>query len=166
MHITIDRAKPTDAQLILDYLKQVGGETDNLTFGAEGMPFSAQEEAAYIAQFENSKDSIMLVAKDGDKIVGIGTLERLPRRMNHRGDLGLSVAKSHWNKGIGSELMEKLLGFARENGFEIVDLQVRSDNISAIHIYHKFGFQKLGTHPAFHKVKDNDVGFDYMYRKL
>ena len=45
MAISIEKAVPSDAALILDYLKQVGGETDNLTFGAEGHPFSAESEA-------------------------------------------------------------------------------------------------------------------------
>ncbi len=166
MGITIDRARPTDAEAILDYLKQVGGETDNLTFGAEGMPVSVEEEAAFIRQFENTQDRIMLVAKEGGKPVAVGTLERLPRRMDHRGELGISVIKDCWNKGIGSQIMKNLLAFAKENGFEIVDLQVRSDNCSAIHLYEKYGFRKIGTHPAFHKVGEENVGFDYMYLEL
>ncbi|MEI3129722.1 MAG: hypothetical protein V8S89_02340 [Oscillospiraceae bacterium] len=28
----------------MDYLKQLGGETDNLSFGAEGLPFTVAEE--------------------------------------------------------------------------------------------------------------------------
>lgn len=42
MNITIQRATTADAAAILEHLKQVGGETDNLTFGAEGMPFSIE----------------------------------------------------------------------------------------------------------------------------
>ena len=48
MTVTIQKAAPSDAAEILDYLKQVGAETDNLTFGAEGLPFTAEQEAAYI----------------------------------------------------------------------------------------------------------------------
>ena len=35
MKIKIEKALPEDAVSILEYLKIVGGETDNLTFGAE-----------------------------------------------------------------------------------------------------------------------------------
>lgn len=38
MNITIEKTAKQDAAAILEYLKIVGGETDNLTFGAEGMP--------------------------------------------------------------------------------------------------------------------------------
>ena len=37
---TITRARPEDAAALLDYLKIVGGETDNLSFGAEGVPLA------------------------------------------------------------------------------------------------------------------------------
>ena len=39
MGIIIEKATPSDAAMLLEYLKKVGGETDNLTFGPEGMPF-------------------------------------------------------------------------------------------------------------------------------
>ncbi len=34
----IERARAEDAAALLDYLKIVGGETENLSFGAEGVP--------------------------------------------------------------------------------------------------------------------------------
>ena len=134
MSIIIEKASPTDAALILEYLKQVGGETDNLTFGAEGLPFSVESEAEFISGMEKSCDDIMLVAKDGSKIIGNASLTRLPRRMKHRGDFAVSVAKEYWNKGVGSQLLHEVINFAKENSFEIIDLQVRSDNLSAIHL--------------------------------
>lgn len=166
MGIVIGRASCTDAQAILDYLKQIGGETDNLTFGAEGLPCTVEEEAGRIRQMEQSRDEVMFVAKDGDRIVGDASLSRLPRRMQHRGDLGISVIREYWNRGIGSALLEAVLRFAEENGFAIVELQVRSDNVPAIHLYEKFGFQKMGTHPGFFKIGNREIPFDYMYRNI
>ena len=34
---TIERARPEDAAALLEYLKIIGGETDNLSFGPEGV---------------------------------------------------------------------------------------------------------------------------------
>ena len=62
MAISIEKAVPSDAALILEYLKQVGGESDNLTFGAEGLPFSVESEAEFISGMEYSNDAVMLVA--------------------------------------------------------------------------------------------------------
>ncbi len=166
MNIVIERACASDAAQILEYLKQVGGETDNLTFGKEGMPFSVAEEADYIAKMENSHDDIMLTAKQGEKIVGIATLNRLPRRMAHRGDFGVSVLKSHWGEGIGSKLLEEIINFAKSNSFTVIDLQVRSDNIRAIRLYEKYGFAISGTHPAFHRIGNENIPFNFMFLEL
>ena len=166
MDVSIKKAAPSDAAMLLEYLKQVGGETDNLTFGPEGMPFSVEAEAEFISSMENSIDNIMLLAKLDDKIVGCASLNRLPRRMKHRGDFAISVAKEYWNKGIGSQLLNNIIAFAKENKFEIIDLQVRSDNKSAIYLYEKYGFKKIGEHPAFFKISDENIKFEYMYLLL
>ena len=166
MSITIEKATCADAAEILQYLKQIGAETDNLTFGSEGLPFTIESEKEYISQIENSCDAIMLIAKENGKIVGDASLSRLSRRMNHRGDLGVSVLKKCWNRGIGSQLLLGIINFAKENSFEVIDLQVRSDNLSAIHLYEKYGFKKIGTHPAFFKIDGEEIAFDYMCLKI
>ena len=166
MSIRIEKAIPSDAAKLLKYLKQVGGETDNLTFGPEGMPFSVEAEAEFISSMENSIDNVMLLAKCDDKIVGCASLNRLPRRMKHRGDFAISVAKDYWNKGIGSQLLNNIIAFAKENDFEVIDLQVRSDNKRAIHLYEKYGFKKIGEHPAFFKIDDEKISFYIMCLEL
>ena len=166
MGIRIEKAAPSDAAMLLEYLKQVGGETDNLTFGPEGMPFSVEAEAEFISGMENSTDNTMLLAKCDEKIVACASLNHLPRRMRHRGDFAISVAKEYWNKGIGSQLIDKIILFARQNDFEIIDLQVRSDNKRAIHLYEKYGFKKIGEHPAFFKIGDEKISFGIMCLEL
>lgn len=166
MSIVIEKASYTDAEAMLEYLKQIGSETDNLTFGAEGLPLTIEEEAAYIKRLENSGDDVAFVAKDNGRIIGDASLNRLPRRMSHRGDFGISVLREYWNKGIGSRLLSEIIDFAKENSFEIIELQVRSDNAAAIHLYKKFGFQKMGTHKSFFKIGKENISFDYMYLKI
>ncbi len=166
MSIIIEKATPSDAAALLAYLKQVGGESDNLTFGSEGLPFTAEAEADYLSQWEQSKDGVILLAKENGIIVGNASLHRQPRRAAHRGELAVSVRKACWNRGIGGWLLVEILAFAKENGFDIVDLQVRSDNATAIHLYEKNGFRKLGTHPAFFVIDGEEIPVDYMYRTM
>ena len=162
MDIIIERAKRADAVEVLQYLKAIGGETDNLSFGSEGLPFTQESEAEYLAQIEKSCDEIMLVAKKNKKIIGSATLSRLPRRMKHRGELSVSVLREYWNQGIGSWLLDEIIRFAQDYSFDVIDLQVRSDNASAVHLYQKFGFIKIGTHPHFFKIENEQIPFDYM----
>ena len=166
MDIIIEKASPSDAKDVLDYLKQIGSESDNLTFGAEGLPFSVEAEASYIENIANSQSDIMLLAKVDGKIVGSASINRMPRRMSHRGDFAVNVLKEFWNKGIGTLLTNQVIEFAKENSFEYIDLQVRSDNHSAIHLYKKFGFEKIGTHPSFTKIDGTDISADYMCLKI
>ena len=98
--------------------------------------------------------------------VGDVSLSGLPRRMNHRAELGLTVLKSEWNKGLGSQLLQKAIEFAKSNDIEIINLEVRSDNLRAIHVYKKFGFRKIGTSPAYFKIADSYIDFDIMYLDL
>ena len=166
MGIVIEKATGADAADILQYLKRIGEQTDNLSFGAEGLPFTSEQEATYLSQIENSRDEIMLIAKENGMIIGSASLSRLPRRMRHRGDFSVSVLRDYWGRGIGSRLLLEIINFARENLFEIIDLQVRSDNLSAIHLYEKFGFKKIGTHPEFSKIGNEKISFDYMYLSI
>ena len=166
MNIIIEIATEKDAEALLEYTKQIGGETDNLTFGAEGIGFTVAQEAEYIRRIENSCDEVLFVAKDNGKIIGDASLCRMPRRMNHRGDLGIGVVRKYWNCGVGSRLLSEIIGFAKENSFDIIELQVRSDNASAIHLYEKFGFEKIGTHMSFFKMENENIPFDYMCLKI
>lgn len=166
MSIEIKKPSAEDAAAMLDYLKQIGRETDNLTFGGEGLPLTAEEEAACITRAANSQDEWMMVAKEAGRIIGDISLTRLPRRMQHRGDLGMAVLREYWNRGVGTALLREAVRFAKENGFTCLDLQVRCDNLAAIHLYEKFGFQKIGTHPCFFRMGEEDIPFAYMCLRL
>ncbi len=166
MDIIIREARSEDAERLLEYLKRIGGESDNLTFGAEGLPFSVDDEKRFIEGVAKDEKSVMLLAFDGDEIVGDASLSSMPRRMSHRAELGISVVKSHWGQGIGSALLAQTIDYARQNGIEIIDLNVRSDNERAIHLYKKFGFKYIGTHPSGKRIKGEDIPLDYMYLDL
>lgn len=158
----IEQAKPEDAALLLDYMKAIGGETDNLSFGAEDIHINAAGKAKQLAAQQQSKDNVLFVAKAAGAIIGDASLERMPRRMNHRGEFGIAVRKAWWGCGVASALMQEILKFAEANGFDQLNLEVRSDNTRAIRLYEKFGFQKLCTFPAFFKISGQYIDFDLM----
>lgn len=164
MDILISRAVADDAQAMLEYLNTVGGETDNLTFGKEGLTISVEDEKIFLQSLENSTSSMMLVAKHKGKIVGIAGLSGYPKeRMKHRGELAVSVLKAFWGNGIASRLMEEILAFAKDvANIEIISLEVRSDNVRAIGLYKKYGFEKIGEFKGFFKIDDAFVDFDLM----
>ena len=166
MEINIERAHPSDAEGLIEFLRTVGGQSDNLSFGKEGIDISIEAESDFLASMETSSDAIMLLAKQSGRIVGNASLFRGSRRMSHRGELSVCVLKECQNRGIGGRLIEALIDFARENAFDIIDLQVRCDNASAIHLYERYGFEKVGTHPSFFKIDGKDIPFYFMCLKL
>lgn len=162
----IREARLEDAQQVLEYMKTVGGETENLTFGAEGLPITAEQEGEFLESVHNSPTSLhLIVCKDGE-IIADGGLTGLPRRMSHRAEVGLSVKKAYWNCGVGSMILKELIEYAKKNGIELLNLEVRSDNLRAIHLYEKFGFRKIGTSPASFKVNGAYADFELMYLDL
>ena len=158
----IERAREEDAEALLEYLKIVGGETDNLSFGAEGVPVDLKTEKSYLHLQYESVDNVQYLAKVNGEIIGTASLNRKSNRMSHRGVFGISLKKAWWGCGAASVLMERILAFAKETGVEQVNLEVRSDNKRAIALYEKFGFRKLCTFPGFFKINGEMIDFDLM----
>ncbi len=85
--------------------------------------------------------------------------------MSHRAEFGISVVKSEWGQGIGRALLQKCIMYAKEHMIELINLEVRSDNIRAIHVYEKYGFRKnQGT--AYYKMDGTYYDFDLMVLDL
>ncbi len=166
MALQIREAVPQDAEKMLAYVAQIGGETDNLSFGKAGFPFTAEQEAEYIKNVAVDPHAVHYVAWQGDEIVGDANLSSMPRRMSHRAELGIAVRKTAWGQGIGTALLQKVVDYAKANGVEIINLEVRSDNVRAIRLYEKFGFVKVGESPAFFKIGTEYIDFTLMMLDL
>ena len=167
-NIIIERAKACDTKEIRDFWKIVGGETDNLSFGSEGKPGTESEDYEKIKSIENSSTEAYFVAKKDSKIIGTAHYTASSRkRMNHRGTIGLCILQSESGKGLGTRFMQTLLDFAKNTAkSEIVSLEVRSDNINAIKLYQKFGFEKIGVFKGFFKIDGKLIDFDLMEKIL
>jgi RimJ/RimL family protein N-acetyltransferase len=144
--VRIRRAEPDDAAAVLAYLHRVGGETINLTFGAEGPGISEEEEREYLTRVAASDNSLAIVAVVGDEIVGSLTFDggRRPR-MRHAGEFGISVLQAYAGQGVGKALLEYLIGWAERGGVvRKINLKVRADNAPAIRLYERMGWVHEG----------------------
>ncbi|WP_297281997.1 GNAT family N-acetyltransferase [uncultured Anaerococcus sp.] len=167
MNFIIREADKIDAEKILEYFKIVGGQTDNLSMGSEGLPYNVKQEMDMLERSKNNDTSTFLLATIDNEIIGIGNISgKINKRSSHRATLVISVRKGYWNQGIGSELMKKLIDFSKKADLKIIDLTVRSDNDRAISLYKKFGFEKTGIIPAFIQIDDKYFDADYMILDL
>ena len=85
-------------------------------------------------------------AFDADRIVGHVNLKSDPLATGlHRCELGLGIERSHRGAGLGRELMETAIGFARDTkSIDFVDLKVFGHNTGAKRLYDTLGFIEIG----------------------
>lgn len=152
--LQIARATKIDAPKIIEYLNIVGGESDNLLFGANGFHMSVEAEENFIENLADSIVSALLVGKIENEVVCVGSIMTSPKeRISHQADLAVSVKKKFWGLGIGTHLMQTMIDFAKKSGqTEILHLGVKADNLTAICLYRKMGFNEIGRHKNFFKI--------------
>lgn len=104
--------------------------------------------------FPTSLNSEILFAiNDSHDIVGIANYSGSNReKINHVARMAISVEKSYWSSDVSMSLMTELIKNARENGIEILTLEVFDSNQRAINFYKKFGFEKIGYFKHFSKI--------------
>ncbi len=164
--LTIEQAIVEDAPLLVEYLNLVGGESDNLLFGADECIMEIEDEEEYILNMSKADNSALMVGKIGDEVVCLGAINGLARaRIAHQADIALSVKKKYWGQGVGTCLVSKLIDFARQtNKIEIIHLGVKAENTVAQKIYKKYGFEEVGVHKNFFKI--NGEYFDEIVMDL
>ena len=127
-------AKVEDAEKIVAFYNYVGGETSYLSFEKDEYPMTVSEQ----------EDEIR--SMDGEEIAGIATIHSTHKiKARHDGELGIVVAKKYQKQGIGSRLIQMLIDWCKGNGVTTrISLDTRADNIPAVALYMKFGFEIEG----------------------
>jgi len=144
--VIIREVNKSDAKELVKYLNVIGGETDNLTFGAGGFGKTVVQEETYIENVIKEKNTIALIAAVEGKIVGNLNFSGGPRqRTAHAGEFGVSVLKEYWGNGIGEALILYLIEWSKASSIiRKINLRVRTDNTQAIKLYKKLGFLEEG----------------------
>lgn len=101
----------------------------------------------YINRYQGRKDALFLaiVLREGDRHIGNVKLEPIDWHHRHA-TLGIMIGEaSARRRGIGTEAIVLLLGFAFEKlGLHRVSLGVTADNVAALRCYRKVGFVEEG----------------------
>jgi putative acetyltransferase len=138
--IVIRRAHIGDAAVLAAYMTSLFAEQLD-TISPRPAP-SAEDEAEFIRQVETSERAFILLAMNGDEVIGMLDLRAgtNPARQ-HAGQLGLSVAKDWRGRGIGRRLVERAIRLAGEwSGFCRIELECVPWNTPAIRLYQSMGF--------------------------
>lgn len=164
--VNVMKAVEADAPALIAYMNQICRESDNLTFGPGDLTITEKEEVHFIRSANSQANALFLVAVVDQRIVGNLNFTGGNRpRTAHAGEFGMSVLREFWGHGLGTILLEQLISWAKGTGtIRKINLRVRTDNMSAIRLYHQAGFQVEGI--ISREFKINDVFHDLMYMGL
>lgn len=96
-------------------------------------------------------NSKYIVAKLGKEIIGFAGIKII---LDEADIMNIVTKKAFRNNGIGSLLLKNLINISKNSKVKSINLEVKEDNLSAIHLYKKFGFQILGTRKNYYKNKN------------
>jgi ribosomal-protein-alanine N-acetyltransferase len=100
---------------------------------------------AQIAQLLKDYNSISLVARVAEDIVGflISTVYA-DRKALHGHVLTIEVLPTHRRSGVGKALLDEVENIFRQKGVKSLTLEVREDNVAAIGLYRRLGYEVVG----------------------
>lgn len=145
--LLIRQAAVEDASAVLEYVHDVSGESDFLTFGPGEFELTDPEVEEFLRKCLASDNQLYILGTIENTTVATLSFSAGRRpRVRHSGEFGMSVRKEYWGLGIGSLMLDTLIDWSK--GTRIVkkiNLRVRMDNQRAILLYERKGFVKEGT---------------------
>lgn len=100
-------------------------------------------------------NSYVIVAKvDENTIVGFAGLKVI---LDEADIMNIVVKKDFRHNGIGSVLLENLINYSTDLNLKTITLEVNENNLSAIRLYDKFSFDKLGIRKNYYDGKSDAI---------
>ena len=142
-------AEETDGQAVYDNYVLTHEQTDYLTCYVDEIPFTVEQESAFLKAKAESEREVEIMAVVGGTAVGLAGVGSLGDRYKtgHRAVFGISVDRDYWGLGIGTALMDACIECARKAGYEQLELEVVGENETAMAMYRKAGFVEYGRNP-------------------
>ena len=133
MPIVIEELKKADETIVEDIIKLLKQLRED--------PKEHVASLADLVYILDSKDAHIIVVQVEGRIVGIGTLYVLQKLGKRTGVIeDVVVDEGQRGKGLGEQLVRKIIEVARENGVKSLSLTSRPERIAANKLYQKIGF--------------------------
>ena len=153
--IIIKSASPDEADAMLEYFRTVCSETSFLALTAEeAAAVDSRREQDTLAAYEKTKKYIFLAAYVGSEVIATCSVHSVSThsKEGHRARPGIAVKRKYWNLGVGSALLSTAIDFAKQAGYDQIELDAVSENANAIMLYSKFGFTAVASFPRAQKI--------------
>ena len=88
----------------------------------------------------------VIVAEDGGRVVGWGSLSKFHERSAFRNTVenSIYIHHDHQRRGVGAALLKELIARARATGFRAIIAGIDGEQAASAALHTKFGFQKVG----------------------
>ncbi len=139
-------AREEKANMLIDYLKTVTGETRFLMCESDEIHYTEEGEKVFINGHNESKDSLLILAFVDGEYAGNCSFNSKAgsRRAAHRAGIGIALYQKFTGMGIGRIMRNKLLDEIKKAGYEQAELTVVEGNNRAYRLYRSLGFVECG----------------------
>ena len=168
MNFQIRKARKGDAQAILRIHHDVIAEKDYFISVIEEFHKTEEAQREWIQEISENDRDMLLVAEVNTKVIGWLVFKSQDRkRLMHTGSFGVMIHKDYRGKGIGKDLIKKLIQWAQQNPkIEKISLGVFSTNQRAIALYKQLGFIEEGRKIREFKFTENEYVDDILMYRL
>lgn len=105
-----------------------------------------------IEQFKQDKEnSKIFVAKQNNEIIGFVSYKNI---LDEVEIMNIVTRKDKRNQGVASNLLSYIIRKAKANK---INLEVNANNTTAINLYSRFGFKKVGLRKKYYEGKDDAI---------
>ena len=166
--ILLQSSTEKNAESICSHRYSTSSESYFMARYPEEISLDVEQMKVNLCAIEKDEKDFTVTAFFGEKIIGDAGITKIRNHMKyrHRAYFGISILKEYCNQGLGKYMLDIALDQAKKNGFEQVELGVFEDNLRAIHLYEKCGFEKVGIQPRAYKLKDgtyrNEIQMMYL----
>lgn len=110
----------------------------------------------FLRPFMKSKNHLVLVALDGEKVVGYSLSQKVDtpilKKYTMIGSIhDLFITNNHRRKGIGEKMYKEILKWFHSQGIVRIELQVIVKNQAAISFWEKHGYKEI-QHTLFKQI--------------
>ena len=177
--IRIREISPDDADAMVKLMQQLDRETEFLLFEPGERPLDPGEWKEKMRDLRSPDYGTFFVAEyvrgdldqdvadeyvpdaaeeGGPVLAGYLEVRRLPwQKVRHRIYLVIGIRKDFSGMGVGTRLMQEVENWAGRNGIRRIYLTVIAENLAAVQLYRKMGYETEGWHPASMRLHDRYV---------
>jgi phosphinothricin acetyltransferase len=143
--IIIREMENSDSKRVLEIYK-MGIGTKMATFETNVPPWKEFNK--------NHLDHSRFVAEIDGSVIGWVALSPVSKRDAYRGvaEISIYIHKSHWGKGLGSVLMERVIKSSEDTGIWTLFASVFPENKATVSLHKKHGFRVIGTREKISQI--------------